>query len=89
RTDLVMAETANVRSAYEWARQAGDRPDVVPEGAGYQTLGGLMADRLGRVPQAGDETSWQGYQLVIEAMEGLRVGWVDVKRVAAEEPEWE
>jgi len=63
--------------------------DVVPEGAGYQTLGGLMADRLGRVPQAGDETSWQGYQLVIEAMEGLRVGWVDVKRVAAEEPEWE
>ncbi|NLD70057.1 MAG: AAA family ATPase [Limnobacter sp.] len=25
RTDLVMAETANIRSAYEWARQAGDR----------------------------------------------------------------
>jgi len=63
--------------------------DVVPEGAGYQTLGGLMADRLGRVPQAGDETSWQGYQLVVEAMDGLRVGWVGVTRLIAEEPEWE
>ncbi|HRO59500.1 MAG TPA: winged helix-turn-helix domain-containing protein [Burkholderiaceae bacterium] len=29
RTDLVMAETANVRSAYEWARQAGDRLAMV------------------------------------------------------------
>ncbi len=63
--------------------------NVVSDGAGYQTLGGLLAVRLGRVPQAGDKTSWQGFRLAVEEMEGLRVGWVAVNREVPEEPDWE
>lgn len=63
--------------------------DVVPEGSGYQTVGGLLADRLGRVPQAADETAWHGYSLEVEEMDGLRVSWVRVVPETAEEPEWE
>ena len=67
----------------------GLKDDVVPEGSGYQTVGGLLADRLGRVPQVQDETVWQGFRLEVEEMDGLRVGWVKVAREAVEEPEWE
>lgn len=59
---------------------------VVPEGSGFQTVGGLLADRLGRVPQQGDETGWQGYRLVVEEMDGLRVGWVLVTPETADAP---
>lgn len=63
--------------------------DTVPEGSGYQTVGGLLSDRLGRVPQPGDETEWHGFVLHVEEMDGLRVGWLRVTRQAVEEPEWE
>ncbi len=59
--------------------------EVVPEGAGYQTLGGLLSDRLGRVPQVADETVWNGFRFVVEEMDGLRVDWVGVTRVVEEE----
>lgn len=63
--------------------------DLVPEGSGYQTLGGLLADELGRVPQVDDEAVWHGYRLHVEEMDGLRVGWVVASRAADEEPDWE
>ncbi|MCC6310007.1 MAG: CBS domain-containing protein, partial [Trueperaceae bacterium] len=65
--------------------ELGLQDEVVPEGAGYQTLGGLLADRLGRVPQVGDETVWNGFRFVVEEMDGLRVDWVVVTRVVEED----
>jgi CBS domain containing-hemolysin-like protein len=45
----------------------------VPDGAAYETLAGLVMDRLGRLPENGDE--------VVVGGVGLRVELVDVRRV--------
>jgi CBS domain containing-hemolysin-like protein len=57
------------------------RPDEVrrvtgvelPEDEDYETLGGLIADRLARIPQAGDSLEIDGVTLTVVAMDGLRV----------------
>lgn len=53
---------------------------VVPEEGTYETLGGLVMARLGRVPQVGDVVEAAGVVLRVEAMEGRRVGRVRVSR---------
>jgi CBS domain containing-hemolysin-like protein len=57
------------------------RPDEVrritgaelPEDDDYETLGGLIADRLARIPAAGDALEIDGVTLTVVAMDGLRV----------------
>jgi CBS domain containing-hemolysin-like protein len=57
------------------------RPDEVrsatgvelPEDDDYETLGGLIADRLARIPRAGDVLEVDGVTLRVVAMDGLRV----------------
>ncbi|HSQ42330.1 MAG TPA: transporter associated domain-containing protein, partial [Fibrobacteraceae bacterium] len=39
----------------------------------YSTLGGLAMAALGRVPEVGDRFDWEGFQLEILSMDGLRV----------------
>lgn len=39
----------------------------------YHAVAGLVMDQLGRVPEAGDEVSLEGYRTVAEAMNGQRV----------------
>lgn len=39
----------------------------------YQTVGGLVMDRLGRVPEAGDGFGWDGFSFKVEEMDGHRV----------------
>ena len=51
----------------------------LPEGD-YETLGGLVMERMGRVPQAGDAVSVEGFTLVVEGMDGLAVGRVRLTR---------
>lgn len=58
--------------------------DLLPPEPGYHTLGGFMAERLGRVPQANDEVHWAGFGFRVENMEGLRVDRVAVQRVQDE-----
>ncbi|MBE1876174.1 hemolysin family protein [Myceligenerans pegani] len=73
----------------EWVVPAVLRPDeleentgvVVPEGAAYETLGGLVMAELGRVPRAGDEVTVAGATLRVEAMDGRRVERVRVRPV--------
>jgi CBS domain containing-hemolysin-like protein len=48
----------------------------------YETIGGLVMDRLGRVPRRGDMIEDQGWQLRVRRTEGRRVG--DVEITAAE-----
>ncbi|AKT51420.1 hemolysin family protein [Arsenicicoccus sp. oral taxon 190] len=45
----------------------------VPEASTYETLGGFVMARLGRVPQVGDEVTLPGWQVVVEGMDGRRV----------------
>ena len=45
----------------------------VPDDGPYETLGGLVMDRLGRVPCAGDEVRVAGAVLHVEQMDGRRV----------------
>jgi len=54
--------------------------DVLPTEPGYHTLGGFMAEKLGRVPQAQDEVIWAGYGFLVESMDGLRVDQVEIDK---------
>lgn len=46
---------------------------VVPDENSYETLGGFVMERLGRVPDVGDEIDESGVLLRVEAMDGRRV----------------
>ena len=46
----------------------------------YQTVGGLVIDRLGRIPVAGDHFEWEGYYFEVVDMDGLRVDKVLVEK---------
>jgi putative hemolysin len=59
--------------------------DTLPAEPGYHTLGGFMAERLGRVPQDGDESLWGGFRFRVVAMDGLRVDTVEIQRPPEEE----
>ena len=56
----------------ETARETGA---ALPEGE-YDTIGGLIMERLGRVPEVGDQVRTDHVFLRVEAMDGLAVGSV-------------
>jgi putative hemolysin len=43
------------------------------EEAEYQTVGGMVMDALGRVPEAGDRFEWEGHSFEVLDMDGRRV----------------
>jgi CBS domain containing-hemolysin-like protein len=53
----------------------------VPDDGPYETLGGLVMARLGRIPAVGDVVVVDGVRLEVEAMGGRRVEQVGVRRV--------
>ncbi|HXW99271.1 MAG TPA: transporter associated domain-containing protein, partial [Methanomicrobiales archaeon] len=62
-------------------RDANDRLGIaLPIEAGYDTLGGLVVERLGHIPRKGDTVSLdgQGLSLTVIQMLGRRVGRVKV-----------
>ena len=77
-----------------WVISAMLRPDearaitdfVIPEGEEYETLAGLIADALGRVPALGDEVDVDGVTLRVVRMEGRRVDRVRLS-ATQEDPE--
>lgn len=67
-----------------------DLAEILGPGAGeagelkdFQTVGGLVMGRLGRVPVTGDRCEWNGYHLEVVDMDGRRVDKVLVSTVAA------
>ena len=46
---------------------------TVPEDGPYETLGGFVMERLGRVPRVGDEVEVDGWRLRVIAMDTRRV----------------
>ncbi|MDQ0472232.1 TerC family protein [Labrys wisconsinensis] len=45
-------------------------------GAGYTTLGGLVLERLGHLPDPGEAFAWEGWRLEVVDLDGRRVGKV-------------
>ena len=56
------------------------------ESPDFETIGGLVLGRLGRVPEPGDEVRLDGYLLRVDGVDGTRVANV-VVREADEEPD--
>jgi CBS domain containing-hemolysin-like protein len=56
----------------------------LPEGD-WDSVGGLVFSQLGRVPEVGDEVDVEGAQLVVQKMDGRRVGSVRIRRVEPQE----
>lgn len=52
----------------------------LPDDGSYETVGGFVMARLGRVPEAGDRIDTEGATLEVLGMEGHRVGRVRVTR---------
>jgi len=54
-----------------------DRLDLEDHGGaenrGFNTLGGLILDQLGRIPSIGDATDWNGLHLEVVDMDGQRI----------------
>jgi CBS domain containing-hemolysin-like protein len=48
------------------------------EGDGYETLGGLVMDRLGRTPEAGDVAEADGHRFEVTAVDGARISTVRI-----------
>ena len=53
----------------------------------YETIGGLVMERLGRLPRRGDVIEDQGWKLRVRSTEGRRVGEVEITPVNDEEPD--
>ncbi len=80
-------ETEGVRriSPTRWVIDASLRPAEVrracglelPEGE-YDTVSGLVMERIGRIPQVGDRIESEGWSIRVRSMLGRRVGEVDV-----------
>ncbi|MBM3459428.1 MAG: hypothetical protein FJX77_12965, partial [Armatimonadetes bacterium] len=57
-------------------------PSLPEEDSGdYTTLGGMLAAQLGRIPQVGDRSEWEGCRFEVLDMDGLRVDKVLVQPV--------
>ncbi len=58
-----------------------------PDGEWYETLGGLTAARLGRIPSVGDSFRLEGCTLTVERMDGRRVDLISARAEPAPSPD--
>ena len=56
--------------------------DATFESAAFETIGGLVLDRLGRAPEAEDTVETDGYLITVVSVDGARVSAADVEPVA-------
>jgi CBS domain containing-hemolysin-like protein len=57
---------------------------VMPEGD-YETVAGLVLERLGRIPDAGDEVELDGWRLTVTRMDRRRIADLRLTRAARAE----
>ncbi len=48
----------------------------------YDTVAGFVLGRLGRIPQEGDQVTWDGVRLTVERMDGLRIDRLRLEKLA-------
>jgi len=76
-----------------WVAQGDLRPDEVaehsgieiPESPAYETVGGFVMARLGRVAETGDVVEVDGVRVTVERMEGRRIDRVRLEQVNEDE----
>jgi CBS domain containing-hemolysin-like protein len=56
----------------------------LPEEEEWQSIGGLVASALAKIPEAGDEVTYQGFTFRVERVQRRRIGTVLVKRSPSE-----
>ena len=56
----------------------------LPYDAGFETLAGFLLERLGAIPQGGEEVEHGGRRFAVVAMDGHRIARVRVEKVPAE-----
>ena len=79
-------------SAGRWIAPGWSRPDEftartairIPDDGPYETLGGLVMNELGRIPQIGDEVTLPTCTILVDAMEGRRITRVRITPVEQE-----
>lgn len=79
-------------SAGRWIAPGWSRPDEftartairIPDDGPYETLGGLVMNELGRIPQIGDEVTLPTCAILVDAMEGRRITRVRITPVEQE-----
>jgi CBS domain containing-hemolysin-like protein len=54
---------------------------VMPEGD-YETVAGLVLERLGRIPDVGDEVELDGWQLTVTRMDRRRIADLRLTQIA-------
>jgi magnesium and cobalt exporter, CNNM family len=59
---------------------------ALPEEERYHTLSGLLMMLLGRMPQTGDKTDWDGWRLEIVDMDGKRIEKVLAAAIKSDTP---
>lgn len=59
----------------------------LPDDEDYETLGGLIFSRLGKVPRAGDKMVYGGFEFAVRSMMKRRVHKVVIKRLPGEPEE--
>jgi CBS domain containing-hemolysin-like protein len=57
---------------------------VMPEGD-YETVAGLVLDRLGRIPDIGDEVEFDGWRLTVKRMDRRRIADLQLTQTARAE----
>ena len=56
----------------------------LPEDEDWKTIGGLVASALGKVPEAGDEVTYDGFEFRVERVSRRRIGTVVAATTAAD-----
>ncbi len=69
-----------------WLEEVNEVLGTALAGDGFETVGGFVLHRLGRLPKAGDRFEADGVLAEVLSTEGRRVNKVRVKRVAGAEP---
>ena len=50
-----------------------DREELYPTSGGTRTVGGLLIDRLGRLPECGERVVWHDFTLTVVGTDGVRI----------------
>jgi len=79
--EVVDAETLVVDPRVSTAEVEDELHVKLPEGE-FDSLGGFILDRLGRVPSAGESVSWKGWKFTAEVVSENRIQRVRVVRKA-------
>lgn len=53
----------------------------LPESDAYETLGGFLTMRAGRLPEKGTTIHWNGFDFHIKDADERRVSWIEIERV--------